>query len=488
MKSILILLLSMAVSAPCAEVPQATWEDYLSTQDGEAEWANTVRGMSRGNSGTGVLRVSTSEAFNFQPLLQSVAQVTGTKDLILPVGGLGSGRRVDIVDNYMRLIRYDNGERWRRLVFEQTTVVAKSSPQRQIYWQIGNEINSWHFLETLEPWLDSDEVVTRDPVEDNRRVRKEDEAERTQRRQKHEKFRRQSKRIERINLDEISLYVEYFLAPTAQAIINARKQDPAYDSRTKIVLGTIANSRNEQARIWLDTLLDYQIRGDYSSQLAGRKVSDVVDIIALHYMASSWGPEWRTSMRGLYEKWLGKGSIRGIWVTEEIGRKRAVAGVGGATAISVLSRYMDLWNELGIDPSQGRVNFWGWNMGDKGTQGSDAMQTFSGLVGDTQLISMAEGEVTLQSTGDYESHIFKTSNEKLLIVAYASEKQGGFRFRGFKTKWNGEKEPQVEVIVFGQQGQTRLEPELTLKNGMLTVSTKDKLTSRDVILVIVDRG
>ncbi len=488
MRVTISLLVIMAVSFP-GIVMSSSWNDYLSSQDDEVDWAKTVRGVARGETGLAVLKGSGSETYNFQPLLQSLATVTSTKDLIVPVGGLGSGRREDLVDNYMRMIRYDTGQRWRRLIFEQTMAVATRFPQRQVYWQIGNEVNSWHYVETISSWVDSDEIVSRDPLEDIRLMQREDPAEKTRRRQESKEIKRQLKKtIGRNNSDVIPLYVEYFLAPAAQAIINARKQKPEYENRIKIVLGTIANSHNEHARSWLEDLLNYRIRGDYSTQLAGRKVSDVVDIIALNYMASSWGPEWRTAMRGLYGEWLGKGRIRGIWSTEEIGRKRATGGVGGATAISVLSRYLDLWHELGINPCQGRVNFWGWNLGDKETQAGDAMQTLMGLVGDTQLIPMNEGEVVLRSTGDYEPYFFKTNQGKMVIVAFAADKKRSFRFRGFHTKWQGEKEPQVKVIVFGQHGQNELEPELTLKNGLLTVSTRDVLSRGDVILVIVDRA
>ncbi len=444
--------------------------------------------MSRGETGFAVLKASTGQTYDFQPLLQSLAAVTNTKDLILPVGGLGSGRRADLVDNYMRMIRYDKGERWRRLVFEQTTAVAARFPQRQVYWQIGNEINSWHYVETMSSWVGSEEIVTRDPIDDIRLMQKKDRGDRTQRRQENKQFKHQLKKLKRNNDDVISLYAEYFLAPTAQAIINARKQNPAYENRIKIVLGTLANAHNERAISWLESLLNYRIRGDYSAQLAGRKVSEFVDVIALHYMVSSPGPEWRTALRDLYGRWLGKGSIRGIWSTEEIGRKRALAGAGGSTAISVLSRYTDLWHELGITPCQGRVNFWGWNLGDSGTQAGDAMQTLMGLVGDTQLIPMNEGEVVLQSTGDFEPYFFKTTQGKIVIVEFAKDKNRHFSFRGFQTKWPGESKPKVKVIVFGQHGQDEIKADLKLEDGLLTVSTADELSSRDVILVIVDRA
>ena len=152
----------------------------------------------------------------------------------------------------------------------------------------------------------------------------------------------------------------------------------------------------------------------------------------------------------------------------------------------MLSRYTDLWNELGIDPLQGRVNFWGWNLCDSGTRAGDAMQTLMKLVGDTQLTPMPEGEITLHSTGDYESYFFQTTQGKLVIVQFAANKKSRFSFQGFQTKWQGEREPRVEVIVFNERGQDKLEPELKLANGLLTVSTADVLSTRDVILVVVD--
>ena len=487
MRLVVSLLVILAVSFP-GTVVSSSWQDYVSAQDEEVVWANTVRGVIRGKSGMAALQRSAGETYDFQPLLQSLATVTDTKDLILPVGGLGSGRRQDLVDNYIRMIRFDNGERWRRLVLEQTTAVAARFLQRDVYWQIGNEINSWHYGATMSSWADSDETVIGDPLEDIHRMKWDDPDERTQRKEERKQSRNLLKKLKRNNSDVIPLYVEYFLAPTAQAIIEAREHKPEYGSRIKIILGTIANSHSARAQSWLDNLLNYRIRGEFAAQLAGRRVSDVVDIIALHYMVSSPGPEWRDALRSLYGGWLGSGSISGIWSTEEIGKKRATSNHGGAAAISVLSRYIDLWHELGVNPSQGRVNFWGWNLGDSGTRAGDAMHALMSLVGDTQLTPLPEGEVSLYSTGDFEPYFFKTTQGKLVLVQFTADKGRRSSFNGFQIKWGDEGEPRVRAIVFGAGGQAEIEAEVKVENGLLTVNTPAVLSTREVILVIVDHA
>ena len=486
MRHFISLVLALGMSFP-GIVVSSTWQDYLSTQDGEADWANTVRGAARGKTGLAILKGSTGETYNFLPLLESLEKVTSTKDLIMPIGGLGSGRRQDLMDNYMRMIRYDDGKRWRRLVSEQVTAVAARFPQRDAYWQIGNEINSWHFVESMSPWKDSTEIVSNDPIEDIRLMERGSKDERKSRREDRKKSKGNLKKLKRNNSIVIPLYVEYFLAPTALAIMDARKQAPESAGRIKIVLGSIANSHSGKARSWLESLLNYEIRGDYAEQLAGMKVSEVINIVALHYMVSGPGSKWRDAFPETYGQWMGKGSINGIWSTEEIGRKRATAGLGGATAIIVLARYTDLWHELGINPQQGRANFWGWKLGDRGTRAGEAMQTLTSLIGDTSLIPNHDQEINWNSTGNYESYIFKTTQDKLVLVQFAADKSSHFGFHGFQTKWNGEGEPRVKVIVFGQRGQQELEPEIILESGILTVNTSNNVSPRDVVLIIVDR-
>jgi len=485
-RAIIVFLAAVALCCP-GILLSASWMDYVSTQDEQAAWASTVRGVIRGKTGIAVMQASASESYNFQPLLHSLAAVKGTRDLILPVGGLGSGRRADVVDSYIRMIRYDGGKRWRRLIHQQTREVAARFPGQHVYWQVGNEINSWHFGTSLSGWTDSDEDVSYDPIENIRMLQWDDPDERSQRKEERKQSKNQLKKFNRNNSDVISLYVEYFLAPTAEAIMDARAGGADFGERIKIVLGTIANSHNARAQTWLDSLLNYRIKGEFAPKLAGRKVSEVVDIIALHYMVSSPGPDWHSALRKMYGNWLGNGSITGIWSTEEIGKKRAMSNLGGASAISVLSRYTSLWNELGIDPSQGRVNFWGWNLGNAGTRADDAMQTLMRLVGDTPLTSVAEGDVILQSGGKPESYFFKTAKGQLVLVQFSANQRKSSVFNGFKTPWVGEPPSGITLIVFSASGQHEPEHEVTLENGWLTVSTPAVLSPRDAIMVVVDR-
>ena len=127
-----------------AETPP--WTAYFGTQDRVATWTNLVRGIGRGRTGIALSRLpldSLADVPGFAFLLGEIEQVIATRDLIIPVGGLGSGITKARIDGYMEVLKPNDATRWSELVYAQAMAVGRLPNARdRVYWQIGNEINT----------------------------------------------------------------------------------------------------------------------------------------------------------------------------------------------------------------------------------------------------------------------------------------------------------------------------------------------------------
>lgn len=151
-------------------------------------------------------------------------------------------------------------------------------------------------------------------------------------------------------------YVEHSFAPTVDAIRRASRDIYGSDDRIPIMQGSIANGSAADAQAWLHMVLDTQIRGDIAAaDLAGKRVIDLIDYLAVHYIAK--GPFWRRYLDYLYERYIATGKVRGLWSTEEMG-----GGGGrfsGPYAVGVPFRFMDWWSRHDWKPRASGIAFWG---------------------------------------------------------------------------------------------------------------------------------
>ncbi len=347
---------AMLLSTAACQAGDRPWIDFVGAQDRTPDWAGLVRGIGRGATGvnlvdkrTGAL-MTPEESPKFQRFRQRAERALASgRTMIVPVGGLGSGRKSERVDPYMNGIEADGGKAWRAKVRAQVLALADLPGMKdRLYWQVGNEINSRHMTETLRAWSNrpgpnsfDDEIV-------------------------------------------IPYYVEYLLAPTVEELRAVYKERFGTD-RANIVLGTIANAYRPSSRRWMDKLLDTRIEGRFAPSLKGQRVVDVVEIVAMHYLISQDARPWAKTLDTIHQRWRGQGRVRGIWSTEEIGRKRARNGFAAATGLKVAARYLTWTYERKLSPEQARANFWGWDRGPENTTGNDGLTALHDFLGTVPL-------------------------------------------------------------------------------------------------------
>jgi hypothetical protein len=278
-----------------------------------------------------------------------------------------------------------------------------------LYWHLGNEINSVHYSRALGKRSGGGAPGMRnDP-------------------------------------SYIPLFVERYLAPAVQSLTRARKVS---GEPVPIVLGSVTNAHDPRARRWLDSLLNYTIEGTAAPELAGKKVYQVVDFISYHYTIDA--PDWRESLDDL-SRWMGRGSIRGMFDTEEIGNQVVRRSLAAATALLGFARYMSWWQARGYGPAQVRVNYWATG-GAPGRTKDDAMGTLYDFLGDVPLESFASP--TVAGSGRPESYQFGTpdgSKRILVVLAPAgsvSLRAVDFRVPSADGAWS------ARVHVFSRSGHT----------------------------------
>jgi hypothetical protein len=191
------------------------------------------------------------------------------------------------------------------------------------------------------------------------------------------------------------------MAPIIEMLLRAEK-DTGADIR--IMMGSIANGSNDNARLWATALLDYSFTGTYAPSLAGRKVSEFMEYLAFHYSITD--DNWEDTL----DYYSAKPGIRGVFDTEEIGIQAMDAGVGPAQALLGFSRLMHwvLKHERGAE--QVRLNYWSETQAYAG----EAMTLLHGFLGDVTVTELNAPTVT--ATGDTEAYAFEANGKRVVLV------------------------------------------------------------------------
>jgi hypothetical protein len=386
-----ILLSSILFSLPFVafgqSISQANWNDYVGSYGNIPSWASWVRSYANTERLVGMSLLDTNHQIlpnMLDSLENTMNRVPTNIDIMTPEGGLGSARDTERVNAYMRLIESDRARTWKEVVRQQSVRLARlPNGSSRIYWQIGNEISSQSYSKTLRLWngQDPNKVGEGQPYD----------------------------------MFVIPLYVEYLLAPTVEAIDSASAALLGARGGIKICLGSITNAHNPNARVWGDSLLNYQIAGTFAPSLAGKRVYELVHLITVHYvMGVAPTSSWQTIMDG-FKTWVGRGRVAGIWSTEEVGIRAATRGAGAAVGSLVTARYLNWCITNNFSPLQVRTNYYGWNQGPSGTRVDDANQTvFDFLV--TTRLALVEAAQVVYDFPNLESHAFLSENKNKGVI------------------------------------------------------------------------
>jgi len=431
---ILIFLPSGIISAGTL---RNEWPSYFGTQGRPVNWARSVRGV--GRNMTGKVLVKNSDGLVM--VRQQIMSLLPEYDIIVPIGGIGSGRVAGEVGEFLNMIKNDEGENWKNLVKKQVEYISEIPESKdKIYWQLGNEINSGLFNQSLRTW--KGESLSR---------------------KRNDPF-------------IIPYYVENFLAPTIEAIEEVSLEIYGSPGKIPIIFGTIGNAGNQHAMKWLDEVLNYKIKGKFSKQLAGKKVYELIHIIGLHYVVSKTDSQWETSLDSIYGKWMGKGRIQSIWSTEELGGKFPRKGQGAVAALKIMARYTYWWSKKGINSREGRCYYYGWKRGKESTRADDGMKIIYKYFGSTNL-EVSRSLLNHSNKLALESYQLESKNEKkIAIMLFPALK------KIFKDGETFPLEPGLcetydsEIHYFSPEGHKRIQAALSTTDGLCKIGIPETLT------------
>lgn len=427
-------------SAPVAQLAYP-WTSFLgshSTTGVPESWAGSLRSVGLNSTG----RTTSYNA----PYNQTISNLISTqqKSVLVQVGGLQSSKRLNEALDFLNGIKNDGGKQWKDIVYKQALTLAKmpNGPD-QVYWQVGNEINSKDHSLAFHTFF-KDGLTSR-PFPNDEFV--------------------------------IAGYAEYYLAPTVEALRKASRDSLASDNRIRIALGSIANFSNPSAMDWLSKLLDYRIRGDFAPSLAGKQVKDLVNIVTIHYLITTDDNSWRQVLTQLSNTWIGQGQIQGVWLTEEIGKLWAYAGRGGSTALKVTARYLDWALGRSITPTQGRVFMWGSGLGNAGTTGNEAMQKLFNFLGNTSISKY--GQPIGLNSPDLEAYGFQSNVDPSKKVIFVFPKIGAKPERLEKKNLNEREKAREEVRMRQRRNQNKSEliPTPILQQISITSASNTKVNA-----------
>ncbi len=415
---LLRLLLGLCLAGP---VQAATpWTAYFGTHYELADWSSSLRdpgGPGRFGywlpSARTERRMTSADSGSPEELRRLLAR----GDVVLNVGGLGSARDGDLVSAFLDAVRQDRGATWKRELAERARRVARlPGTAEHIHWQFGNEINGPRSVDNMARWAGGSRTG-----------------------------------LETGLAAVIPVYVEQFLAPGVEALRGVSREVHGDPQHIRIMLGSLANARHPRSVRWYEQLLDYTIRGDNAPSLAGRKVHEVVDALSVHYLASAPDEGWAEVLEGLNKRWVGKGAVRRIWATEELGVRRAQGGYGAATALRVAVRYLDWWQRHGWTPDQGHCFFWGAGMGRPGNRADDALSLLAGFTGHVPLTPLS----ALDSP-DLESYFFSVEGDRkrfLVVFPRNGWRMGNLDFASATLPASGWQGPvRARALLFASSG------------------------------------
>ena len=136
--SVFMTCLSLSLTAQELTAP---WEEYMGNTRTKREWARIDR-----NS---FLEATDPEEYD------KIRDILTTHDYMSnPMIGIQSGRVYKDVAAYMNEVEATAGTAVRKRYYAETRKLCELArgSERTIYLQMGNEINAWHFTQTLREW------------------------------------------------------------------------------------------------------------------------------------------------------------------------------------------------------------------------------------------------------------------------------------------------------------------------------------------------
>lgn len=395
-------------------------KDHIGSLYSEFSWAGHIRDPYR------TIEIMMPETYTLpsQAVIDALGIHLSKHDMILQIGGMGSaklpaiGTEKDVFSSYMDFIIKHGASAWQDLVTNLVNQVESKAPVgRELYWQIGNEINSNSYRVSIDTYFQNHPVNTQ------------------------------------IGSQHIPVYVEYFLAPTLEAM---------RDVSAKAALGSVSGYGNSAPTKFMDNLLNYTIQGVFAPTLAGLTVKDVIDLITIHYHLGA--DDWWDDLTYL------SGYGIPIWTTEDIGIRAAQEGKGAGAAISYTARAL----QWALHDPDYRWSFYGTTNGTAGSRIDDALTDLHSIVSDQPV------KLLTHRVDDTEEYVYRVGQEAFITLT-PSDRDNAVTVNGVSSRVSN-KLKNVKGWVYQQNSTTEITP--TIKDGFITFQSK-VLSEKESILLWV---
>ena len=389
------------------------WNQYVGSVGSGATWASWSRNPLYNSTGIALVW-DPSQITN---LLSATTEILQAKDAMLPTVGFSVGSPGEYANLWAFLDYIHDGgvASYQQAVRTQVETLAPLDPSgRRIVYQLGNEITNYIFSEGVRLWAAGRGIVipgvamAYDP-------------------------------------DYIPYYVEYHLAPTVEAMLDASYTAYGDAGKVTIALGSVGNGGSATAKTWLDLLLNTTVKGTYAPSLAGKRVYELVDFASVHYVGGT------ANIEPVWDKWNGVGTVRGLWTTEEIGKSAAEQGRGATRAIITVTDHLNWYYKRGLNQEQVRVALYDWNINGPvaGTSADTAMLALFDFFGAASLEPRTDVVTAEVSSGGVMSYQLQSLSEDAkrviaLTLSDTSATISGITFG--KLGWSGVVDATVHVF------------------------------------------
>ena len=353
------------------------WTSYIGIVDDTEppEWASWLRSWLGAITGYELV----VDPGKVDTLKERLATRLQKSDVMVPIPGYT--KNAEKMAEYLDLIHSGGVAVWRDAVRSQVLGLGELDPTKsKVFYQLGNEITVVAMSENIRSWGISHGLEVPGAAQEY------DEA-------------------------IIPFYVEYYLAPTIAAASDASLQVYGDRDTVQLVLGSIGDGGTPQAQAWLDSLLGYELKGDFAPSLQGKKVFELVDIISVHYIGTTG------KIQPIWDRWVGAGTITGLWTTEEIGHRSASSGEGAGRALRTVANQLDWFYSQKITPAQSRVALYDWNLDgpNSNTSAGHALDTLYDFLGHSPLTTSVSEIVFTDSNFNLQQvQLVPTRNPSLL--------------------------------------------------------------------------
>ncbi len=455
---IAVLIISVNVSAQT--LSPDNWTNYTGWHYGGSSlpaWGGWAREFAKDQTGLNLLDTTTMrlDTVLLNNLYNRLALLDTTVDVMELDGGLGSARDTGRVKFFMRMIESDSGRFWKDLVYKQCYRLARlPNSKDRLYYQLGNEISSPAYSGTIRYW-------------------------------------RGQPYINGFNYDQfiIPYFVEYFIAPTIEAIDSASLAYFGQRGMINIAMGSITNAHNPNAKVFLDSVLNYTITGTYAPSLAGKKVYELIHIITIHYMmGTATTHQWLTTINS-FASWFGRGRVRGVWSTEEVGIKAATLGAGASAGATTTCRYLKWSIDNNYAARTARTNYFGWNTGPPNTKVNDLNSELFSFLGKAKLQYVDSFQTSYANPSNLEWYGFlnNTLNKGILVTLLAktnpaTPQQNISQIKFARVGWGNISS--VTITRYDTLGNSNIPASLSFSTDSVTVTFSSQNLYRESVLLL----